>query len=349
MADVGFHSRWRKGTAGERTTWAAGASTFVPWRWYDTGTNGLLVCDGSNWSGTAYTSGAVLTVPATGTAALLGTANVFTAEQTINVNSATALLVEQDGVHDNVLIVDTTNGVVAIGGAGTAETKLKVYETYTTTSGTKYGADIQLVMNPSGGSTSVGYALRSLNTLQGTEAVTGLQVSNTANLTISGAGTYGTVSGYWSNVKVDNAVAATVTTFRGFTLSAFDAEDATVTTAEGMRVNMVGVDGGAVTTSRGIYIAEGTVGGGSITHQYGIQIGDITAAATNNYAILTGTGKVKFGDEVELDGDLNHDGTNVGFYGTAPVSQRLKADYNNWAAFGDVVDALVALGLFDAA
>jgi len=50
-----------------------------------------------------------------------------------------------------------------------------------------------------------------------------------------------------------------------------------------------------------------------------------------------------------MAGDLNHDGTNVGFFGKAPVSQRLKANYNNWAAFGDVVDALVDLGLFDAA
>lgn len=52
---------------------------------------------------------------------------------------------------------------------------------------------------------------------------------------------------------------------------------------------------------------------------------------------------------IEINGDLNHDGTNAGFYGTAPVSQRLKADYNNWAAVSDVVDALVALGLFDQA
>jgi hypothetical protein len=51
-----------------------------------------------------------LTIPATGTAALLGVANVFTAAQTVNVNSATAFIVEQDGVKDNVLVVDTTNG-----------------------------------------------------------------------------------------------------------------------------------------------------------------------------------------------------------------------------------------------
>jgi len=38
----------------------------------------------------------------------------------------------------------------------------------------------------------------------------------------------------------------------------------------------------------------------------------------------------------------------IGFYGVTAVNQREKANYNNWAAFTDVVDALVALGLFDA-
>lgn len=42
-------------------------------------------------------------------------ANVFTAIQKINVNSATALLVEQDGVKDNIFVVDTASGRVAIG------------------------------------------------------------------------------------------------------------------------------------------------------------------------------------------------------------------------------------------
>lgn len=32
-----------------------------------------------------------------------------------------------------------------------------------------------------------------------------------------------------------------------------------------------------------------------------------------------------------------------------PVVQRAKASYNNWASLSDVVNALVALGLFDAA
>ena len=39
----------------------------------------------------------------------------------------------------------------------------------------------------------------------------------------------------------------------------------------------------------------------------------------------------------------------VGFYGTAPVNQRTKAAHGNWAALANVVQALVELGLFDAA
>jgi len=60
--------------------------------------------------------GSTLTIPATGTAALLGVANVFTAVQKINVNNALALLVEQDGVKDNTFIVDTANARVGVNG-----------------------------------------------------------------------------------------------------------------------------------------------------------------------------------------------------------------------------------------
>ena len=39
----------------------------------------------------------------------------------------------------------------------------------------------------------------------------------------------------------------------------------------------------------------------------------------------------------------------IGFFNTAPAAQQLKANHNNWAAVGDVVNALVNLGLFDQA
>jgi len=77
--------------------------------------------------------------------------------------------------------------------------------------------------------------------------------------------------------------------------------------------------------------------------------------------IDVGTGAVKFLDDIKLEAnDIITDTTTgmkigtatdqkLGFYNATPVTQRAKANYNNWAAFTDVVDALVALGLFDAA
>src|SRR3989304_7708013 len=44
-----------------------------------------------------------------------GSNDPITGNITINVNSTTAFFVEQDGVKDNVLVVDTTNGYVGIG------------------------------------------------------------------------------------------------------------------------------------------------------------------------------------------------------------------------------------------
>jgi hypothetical protein len=63
---------------------------------------------------------------ATDTVVGLAQANVFTTNQKINTNSTTALLVEQDGVKDNVLVVDTTNGAVGINTAAVSGTALTV-------------------------------------------------------------------------------------------------------------------------------------------------------------------------------------------------------------------------------
>jgi len=67
-----------------------------------------------------------ITFPATLTVAGLEIANVFTSAQKINVNSTTAFFVEQDGVNDNVFVVDTTNARVGIGIASPLN-KLHVY------------------------------------------------------------------------------------------------------------------------------------------------------------------------------------------------------------------------------
>ena len=63
---------------------------------------------------TAPGAGYVLIVPESLTAAGRDVVNEFSAGQKINVNSTTALLVEQNGVKNNVLIVNTTSGAVGV-------------------------------------------------------------------------------------------------------------------------------------------------------------------------------------------------------------------------------------------
>ncbi len=74
------------------------------------------------------------------------------------------------------------------------------------------------------------------------------------------------------------------------------------------------------------------------------------------YLQVQAAGHLEFDDAVNVVFDTTT-GTKIGtatsqklgFWNKAPIVQLAKADYNNWAAFGDVVNALVAVGLFDAA
>lgn len=59
---------------------------------------------------------------------------------------------------------------------------------------------------------------------------------------------------------------------------------------------------------------------------------------------ITSTGKVVAASEVNVIGDLNHDGTNVGFYGATPVARQLLAT-GAGATVDQVITALQALGL----
>jgi hypothetical protein len=126
----------------------------------------------------------------------------------------------------------------------------------------------------------------------------------------------------------------------------------------------------SITTAHGCLVEAFEIDTGSITNAIGIEVEDI-AIATNNWAILTNAGNVTFNEGGDANSDFrvesdSYDAINVdsgdnelelmknaagkiGFFGATPVVQRAKADYNNWAAFTDVVDALVDLGLFDVA
>lgn len=85
-----------------------------------------------------------LTVPATGTVALLSTANVFSINQKINCNSMVALVVEQTGVKNNVWVVDTQNAkagvnIAPIAAFGVFSVKNGTDQVATFSAGTGYG------------------------------------------------------------------------------------------------------------------------------------------------------------------------------------------------------------------
>lgn len=126
-------------------------------------------------------------------------------------------------------------------------------------------------------------------------------------------------------------------------------------------------NGGTTAAAHAIYIADMT-GTGAVTAQYGVHVKELTKGGTTNFAIYTeGATPSLFTGPVTVGGLTLADATNItlntttgsqigtaaaqklGFFGAAPVVQQTKAGHNNWAAIGDVVDALVSLGLFDAA
>jgi len=98
--------------------------------------------------------------------------------------------------------------------------------------------------------------------------------------------------------------------------------------------------------------------GGQVSLHGGIAASDLASSNGGN-VLLYGGQHGSSGNEGSVK-IVNADGTTpiaafteskIGFFGiaAAPVAQLAKASYNNWAALGDVVNALVAIGLFDAA
>lgn len=81
-----------------------------------------------------------------------------------------------------------------------------------------------------------------------------------------------------------------------------------------------------------------TGGANGITR--GLFINPTLTAAADFRALEVALGKSIF-QEIEVDGDLNHDGSNVGFYGTAPVAQPTSgADLTNNVTAGGTNDTI---------
>lgn len=72
--------------------------------------------------------------------------------------------------------------------------------------------------------------------------------------------------------------------------------------------------------------------------------GGVTFNAVGAGSQFTFSDKVLLSGEVEIDGDLNHDGTNVGFYGVTPIARAVLAT-GAGATVDNVITALQNLGL----
>jgi hypothetical protein len=159
---------------------------------------------------------------------------------------------------------------------------------------------------------------------------------------------WGMVSSPRASIKAGSHASATATVTNLVCYNAFygllgtAGSQSTVTTATGYEVNNPVVTGtGAITNVIGIDVDALTIGGTSNiglrmakANTYTIQLSDTggTAAGgitfgtdTNLYRsaanVLKTDDKLFVTGELELDGALNHDGTTVGFFGTAPATQ----------------------------
>jgi hypothetical protein len=63
-------------------------------------------------------------------------------------------------------------------------------------------------------------------------------------------------------------------------------------------------------------------GSGAADESAAVYIGGAASEATLNYALWVDDGTSRFDGEVAMNGDLNHDGSNVGFFSTAPQAQQ---------------------------
>jgi hypothetical protein len=71
-----------------------------------------------------------------------------------------------------------------------------------------------------------------------------------------------------------------------------------------------------------------------------------TSPGTYAWALLMVSGADTLVNSLEIDADLNHDGTNVGFYGSAPASKQVVTGSRGGnAALASLLTALSTIGL----
>ena len=232
-----------------------------------------------------------LTIPATGTAALLATANVFTTQQMVDGTSdqvqirvqghSTQTTHLQDWEKSNSTVVTYISGIGGFNNAvnpfdhannsitndfstnltlsaNSANAHSGFKHTLTTgTNGVNYTGALQsahwLAEHPKNGTVSKLVAAKN-------------QVQNTAG------GTIGDAQALWQLVR--------------------NSSSGNITTGYGIVSEIKNEGAGTISTAYAFYVTSPAVTAGAITNYYGLYISDVTAAATLNNAIYTNAGNV---------------------------------------------------------
>lgn len=330
--------------------------------------------------GTLVLGGFTLTVPATLTAAGLGIANVFTTNQKINANNTSALLVEQDGVKDNVLVVDTANGRVGVNIAPSYlfEVSGQSYIGSSTTSPATYLGSlfVDMTSTPSANTDARHIGLGVTAYKNG--------ANNLGDLVALSAAAYHNGGG---NITLQrgfcfiggNLSTGTTSILRVVDLQAYGTGAGVVDTAVGLNVqNMAVASAGTSVIVKGINVEASST---TITaYKYGINIGNQGGAyegwglkienqsgnTANSFAIETNAGLVVFNQGGNADSDFtwrtdSYDGIfgdasnnsimlmsntagKVGFYGVTAVAQQVLAT-GAGRTVDDVITFLQTIGL----
>jgi len=298
--------------------------------------------------GTIALGGFTLTVPATGTAALLATANAFTADQSIAANTALTAT-----VNTNLVLSHNTSGTPATNyGVGTK------YKLESSTTADQDAAAINAVWSTATHASRTSQII--LQTVTNAAALVGVvtiggirgMLANFTSVAASGEGGRFTIGAGGDHANLSGLIgiysANATTTGTGNTGQAGTRGRVTAslnrTTAEASSL-LATVDlpenTPTVTRWNGVNVETPVVASGSIVNAYGLVIKDQNVATTLNYAIFTGAGLVHFGDSIDLAsgknitllaGNLVTDTTTgskigtgstqkLGFFGQTPATQ----------------------------
>ena len=147
----------------------------------------------------------------------------------------------------------------------------------------------------------------------GTHLADGINI-NTPNVTLTNNANarYRTISGSGVTVTLAGTTRVTLqqnfTSFGGVTLAQTGGA-VTVDDAAMMNLDVPGANTSVTLTKAvGLRIKDAGTTAGTVTSAYGIYVDAIASGDTNDYAIYTNAGTVRFGDDVSLDGDLDFTG-----------------------------------------